>query len=212
MTAVALVRQPPLLPLPPVTELEDQFVREYLALGGNATRAYMRVRPQVKPLTARTEGSRLLAKPNVQEHLAHLRREMQQHARLTPDQIILDLENLLLADIGEIWEPIPGTNGRMRLRPLDELTPEQRRAIQEYSVTPTQTGESRKVKLYSRVDVAKLLLEVHGKLRKVVEHEGEVVHRVMALPAAQPTPEEWAKQFAPRLPAPARPKAEEIQE
>lgn len=47
---------------------QEKFARAY-AICGNATRSYLKANPNVSYDTARTEGSKLLAKPEIQEKI-----------------------------------------------------------------------------------------------------------------------------------------------
>ena len=52
--------------------LEEAFPLEYLRNGLNATKAYKAIKKTSTDITARTEGSRVLAKPNVRERINDL--------------------------------------------------------------------------------------------------------------------------------------------
>lgn len=50
----------------------ERFIREYIACGYIGQRAYLKLRPHVKPKTAQVEASKLLSLPIVQEELKRL--------------------------------------------------------------------------------------------------------------------------------------------
>jgi hypothetical protein len=110
------------------------------------------------------------------------------------------LSAIARVDYSDVFEPIPGTKWHV-VGSLDDIPPEARLAIQEIRLVPTQHGVQTQVKLYSRTEALDMLNKMSGEYKKVVQHEGEVFHRVMALPAKQPSEQEWRELYAPKLPA-----------
>lgn len=195
-----------------LTPIEEQFALAYFRNGGNAGKAYREVRPDVAASTGYTEGWKLLRKPEIQAAIEALRQELRERVQVDTEVIAQRLKAVALGELREIvsWhEPVIGADGQpmmignqvvrggLDLKPSSELTPEQAALIEEISFTPNAYGTSRKVKLQNRVAAAKLLLELRGELVKNVKVEGEVTHRVMALPAEQPSTEEWTARYAP---------------
>jgi phage terminase small subunit len=78
-------------------ELALAFAQQYL-LDLNATQAYLRCRPDAKPNSARTNGARLLANANVQEHIATLQAERQKRYEVTADAVIQELAACAFSD------------------------------------------------------------------------------------------------------------------
>lgn len=189
-----------LLPRPALDEHEEKFAIEYVALGGNATQAYLRAKPTVKVTTAGQEGYKLLKKPHVVDRIAELRRELSARDQMSLEERRRVLESIARADQSDIWETVPGPHGGLRLKPLDELTPEQRHAIQEMDIVPNQFGIRRRVKLYSRLDAIDQLNRMDGLYKQPVEREREV-HWVVVL-QRELSPDEWAAKYAQRLPTP----------
>jgi hypothetical protein len=66
---------------------------------------------------------------------------------ITPEQVLEEYAHIALADVTHIvsWDP----NGRLTVRPLEELSPNDRAAIAEISTAGTSGGELR-VKLYDK--------------------------------------------------------------
>lgn len=184
-------------------EIAERFCREYVATGGNATQAYLRVRRatggEVTYGSANELARRLLQKVVVQERIAAIRADLAGRARLSLAERYAVLESIAYADPLDVWEPGPG--GKMFLRPLDEIPPEARLAIQEIVVEQTKDGPRRRAKMHSRTEAIEILNKMDGVYKQTVQHEGQVEHWVMALPATQPSVEEWRMRFAPQLPA-----------
>lgn len=84
--------------LPPKVEL---FIAEYL-VDLNASRAYMASHPGVKDTTARTEGCKLLANPNVQERIAAERAKTAQRLEITREEWLSELVGIFRADVNEL--------------------------------------------------------------------------------------------------------------
>lgn len=70
----------------------------------NGTQAYLRCKPNVKEITARTEASKLLAKPNVQAELARLRAESAARTTISADMAIREAWAIAMADPRELME------------------------------------------------------------------------------------------------------------
>jgi len=85
---------------------EERFAREYL-LDLNATRAYLRVFPDVKPDSARTLGARMFAKVHIKARITELQTEM--HKALEERNKINAqwIENRLVENIGRAMQATP---------------------------------------------------------------------------------------------------------
>jgi phage terminase small subunit len=195
-----------------LSPIEEQFALAYFRNGGNAAEAYRTVKPDVTKASAWELGSRMLRRVGVKAAIEALRQELRERVPVDTEVIAQRLKAQALGNITDVlrWgEPLTTPDGKpvevagqvvrggLELVPSSELTPEQAALIEEIEISPTEHGVKRKVKLVNRTAAAKLLLELRGELVKNVKVEGEVVHRVMALPTKQPSREEWAAQFAP---------------
>jgi phage terminase small subunit len=187
----------------PLTIREEKFCFEYLATGGNGTQAFLRVNPLMTDGSAHVAANRLLRKATVQARIAELRQELASREVMSLAERRARLTAIGRGDQSDIWETLPG--GRQRMRPLDEMTPQQRLAIQELIEEEGRYGPKRKVKLYSSVDAIDLLNRMDGLYRQTVVHTGELRH-VMALPRKQPTDGEWLERYTPKLPPGLAPK------
>lgn len=86
-----------------ITPNEDRFIAEYL-IDQNATQAYLRVFQNAKATTARTEGSRLLAKPNISEKIEKLKKERLDRLLIDGDKVVEEAYLVGMADMRELVE------------------------------------------------------------------------------------------------------------
>jgi phage terminase small subunit len=138
----------------PKTDRKDKierFVEEYL-VDLNATQAYLRSHPGVTDGTARTESSKLLAKPDIQDAIALAKKKRSNRTRVTQDRIVRELELLAFSDLSKLasW----GSDG-VELMSSKLLKPSQRRVVSE--VSSGQYGP--KLKLHSKIRALEVLLE-----------------------------------------------------
>lgn len=97
------VEAKPRAPAHGLTDLVDRFVNEYL-IDLNGTQAYLRVKPGSKETTARTEASKLLAKPNVAAAVAKAKAERAARTEITADTAIREAWAIMTADPRELME------------------------------------------------------------------------------------------------------------
>jgi hypothetical protein len=138
-----------------LTDEEALFVEAYLGNGGNATRAYRTVRPQVKNGSAGTEGWRMLQLPQVQAALQARRQEWFTRLEMGGDEALALIALRARADIGEFFDekgnplPIPRLPAALRL------------AIKSWKPDGT-------VVLYDALKAAELMAMATGRLRSTV--------------------------------------------
>jgi len=120
-------------PLPPLTPSEQRFVDEYL-IDQNATRAYRAAFPESTYHTARTEGSRLLAKPNIRREVKAGRDAVQKRSQVSADAVVREARRLAFADPLYLFEDDGETPRNIRSIPL-----ETRRAIAAVKVRRERT-------------------------------------------------------------------------
>jgi hypothetical protein len=77
-------------PLKALTPFEADFVREYRNQGYNATKTYLKLKPDVQENTAKVNGCMLLQRPAV----ALAVRQPVQSSKTTKDKLILDAERV----------------------------------------------------------------------------------------------------------------------
>lgn len=198
MTAVQPIDPSKQLPVE-LTDQEELFCLEYVANGGNATRAYLRVKPTTKYGAARTGASYWMARPSIQARIAEIRAGLAHEAEVALVDLAKKLKAIAFTDLRDVAE-FDGV--KLTLKPFDELTPDAIYALDEVSTEPSEWGRKLKFKLQDRRAALRDLAELFGFIKKEIKVgvEGEVRH-VMALPQAQPTAEEWRQQYAPKLPA-----------
>lgn len=102
-----------------LTEKEEHFCREYVCDAGlNATRAYRTAFPSVSYTTARTEASKLLAKPNISARILELKQERYQYLEITTERVLTEIAKSAFCDIREFFYD----DGR--IKPLSEIDPD----------------------------------------------------------------------------------------
>jgi phage terminase small subunit len=133
----------------------ERFVEEYL-VDLNGTQAYLRSHPGAAENTARTEASRLLAKPDIQEKIFLAKKARSKRTAVTQDKVVRELARIAFSDMRHFakW----GSRG-VGVRRSSSLTTSQARAVSEIS----ETKYGVKLKLHSKVRALEILLE-HTKL------------------------------------------------
>lgn len=86
-----------------LSDLEARFVKEFI-VDLNATQAYLRSKPGAKETSARTESSRLLAKPNVAAAVRVAIDERAKRTDITADRVIREAWAIMTADPRELME------------------------------------------------------------------------------------------------------------
>lgn len=141
-------------------ESENRFVDEYL-VDLNASAAYKRSHPGVADGTARTEGARLLAKPDIQEKISAAKAARSRRTQVTQDRVIKELSRIAFLDIGKAFAP--GGD----LQDPREMPASVRRAMKGFEVTEIwnrgeQVGQVKKVRFEGKTRALEILLE-HAK-------------------------------------------------
>jgi phage terminase small subunit len=177
-----------------LSPIEERFALAYFRNGGNASKAYREIRPDVARSTSYEEGSKLLRKPEIKAAIETLRLGLRNRVQLDTEVLAQRLLGQATGNITDVVEW--GGTTRMAVKPSAELTPEEAALIEEIEEVPTEHGRRTKVKLVNRTAAARLLLELRGELVKQVKVDADVVHRVVALPEKL-SREQWAEQYAP---------------
>ncbi len=86
-----------------LSDLEARFVKEFI-VDLNATQAYLRSKPGAKETSARTESSRLLAKPNVAAAVRVAIDERAKRTDITADRVVREAWAIMTADPRELME------------------------------------------------------------------------------------------------------------
>lgn len=119
-----------------LTDNQLRFVREYVACR-IATQAYMRAftTPDFTPAynTARTEGSRLLANPDIKAEIEAASEVHKKECGFSTNKVLREYALCAFVDKVEYFEPDPHT-GLPRPRHWDKISPAMRRVIQSIKV------------------------------------------------------------------------------
>ncbi len=79
-----------------LSHIEQMFIAEYIANGGNGTQAYIAVHPNAKPRSAAVSATRLLQKPALEDALqAHSDKRMEANTDSTKtetDDVVLHIK------------------------------------------------------------------------------------------------------------------------
>jgi phage terminase small subunit len=180
----------------PKTDRKDKierFVEEYL-VDLNATQAYLRSHPGVTDGTARTESSKLLAKPDIQDRIAAAKLKRSNRTRVTQDRIVRELARIAFVDLRRAYDK------RGELLAVPDLPADVARAIagvdveDEYDCEDGPGGDKRwtatrakKLKLQSKIRALEVLLE-HVK---TTDGDGKDLAETFAELAAEA--EDWEK-------------------
>jgi phage terminase small subunit len=122
----------------PLNPLQKKFCHEYLIdfCGKEAA-----IRAGYSPKGAAVAASRMLKVPHIAMYLQKLMKHIQPDIRVTTDRVLNELARLAFHDPGDYFKRV---KGKLVLKDIDELTSDQRAAVQEYD-------PSKKIlKLYSK--------------------------------------------------------------
>lgn len=120
--------------LPPLTEKELRFCREYAA-SPNGTQAYLRAfGKKVTYGSANELARRLLQKVAVKAEIAAARKEYLKQVRLDATRVLQGLIEIAFFDPDDCFESDESNGGLPRPRPWEEITAATRRAIKSVKV------------------------------------------------------------------------------
>lgn len=164
--AKRLDRIQPIEDMPPLTDQAFRFAQEYM-IDCNAAQAA--IRAGYSRASARQRAYELMQDPRVQQLIEEARAQLAEEFQLERETIARELAALGFANMGDYIEV--GDDGEPRIR-FANLSPAQRRAIQEVTIEVPEKGPRRiKLKLHDKraalVDLAKLLgyhreIHLHG--------------------------------------------------
>ena len=101
-----------------LTDKEDRMCREFLANGEIQVRAFMQVYRGYSYDNARTESSKVFAKPHIKSRIKELREERNKRLEITADKVLSEIAKLAFYDPRDFFD----SDGR--LKPIDELDPD----------------------------------------------------------------------------------------
>lgn len=126
-----------------------EFVTDF-----NATRAAVAAGYSKK--TARSQGSRLLTRVDVQEYISTLTRKVTKKYELTSNRIVEEMMRIAFSDLRDVME-WAGTT--VKLKDSKELTDAAAVCISEVSISETTKSWNMKVKMYDKIAALKFLHE-----------------------------------------------------
>lgn len=109
--------------------------------------------------SAQANGSRLLAKPNVQTYIQFLQKKAEVEAGVNNVRVLRQYSAIAFSNITDYIEI---SNESVRLKDIEKLSPDKQSAIAEISVNPGQFGNSYKVKLHPKMPALAFLTEHLG--------------------------------------------------
>jgi phage terminase small subunit len=127
-----IVKEPELL-----TDKEDRLCREFLANGEIQVRAFMQVYPGQSYDNARTESSKVFAKPHIKSRIKELRDERNKRLEISADKVLAEIAKLSFYDPRDFFD----SDGR--LKPIDELDPDHAAVIAGIETTHKVVGEGK---------------------------------------------------------------------
>lgn len=136
-----------------LTGKEERFCYEY-CIDRNATKCAIRVGYSQR--TARSIGSTLLTKVNIQNKLREIRTNLAKAAGISALRIIKEHEKIAFLNTGKLRD------GWFTPSNYDSLTDDQKSCIQEISTTPGKHGDSLKVKVYDKQKSLESLADLLG--------------------------------------------------
>lgn len=124
--------------LEPLTEKEEWLCREFVAdFAENQVRAYMHVYGTENYNSARTESSKVFAKPNIKIRIKELREERNKRLEISGDRVLQEIAKLSFYDPRGFFD----TDGR--LKPIDEIDPDHAAVIAGIETLHKIVGEDK---------------------------------------------------------------------
>lgn len=149
----------------------ERFCQEYV-IDLNITRAATDASFSKK--TARTIGSKLLTRIDVEKRIAELMEERAKRTQTTQDQVIEELKILAHSDFRDFGTVINELGvDRLKLKTFDKIEGNATRAIKSISEKITKTGVQLNFKLHGKTPALELLARHLGMLIERHELTGE---------------------------------------
>ena len=165
----------------PLSEKEELLCREFVCdFAENKTRAYHHVWPNVTYDSARSLAPKVFAKVSIKKRIAELREERNKRLEIKGDRVLAEIAKLAFYDPRSFFD----SDGR--LKPIDELDPDQAAIIGGIETLHKITGDDKDcLAVITKIKLADkgANLERLGKHLKLftdrTEHEGEVTLRIV---------------------------------
>jgi phage terminase small subunit len=155
-----------------LTPREESFAQSFAECKNAAEAARTAGAP---PKASAAVGAELLGRPQVQARVGALLREQSRNARITADEVMLELKRIALLDPADLYRP-DGT-----LLNIHEMPLHARRAIREVEVVEqfervdgqrVFTGYARKVKVFDKLNAIQMAMKNLGLLVDKLEVAG----------------------------------------
>lgn len=168
-----------------------RFAEEYV-VDFNAGAAYLRAgyKSSTKSAASRS-ASALLKKPEVKALVDNLLQKKTNRTEITQDRVLEEGFNLLTSDIRNYltWH-----DGGIKIKPSDELTEEEAKAIASIEIIESVTAEGDivrrvKLKLFNKASILPTVGRFLGMDKQVIDHRVE--YGAIKIPAMA-SREEWA--------------------
>lgn len=140
-------------------ELEEAFALAYIANGGNATKAYLEIKPDVQRTTAAVEGSRLLRNPKVRRLVDDARAERFAVLEMEADEAVALISLSARADIGDAYDEAGN------LLPVWQWPDVLRLAVK--GIKPGPFGDT--ITLHDGLKARELMAQIQGRLKNTLE-------------------------------------------
>ncbi|MCK5606323.1 terminase small subunit [Candidatus Pacearchaeota archaeon] len=157
---------------------QEKFAIQYSS-HFNATKAAKEAGYSEK--SARQQGSENLSKPYIKDRIKEI-----VDSKISDERIKNELANIAFSDITDIVDKTG------RLKPLEDLTPEQRACISEISETHGVVTHKKTLKLHNKLPALSKLVEIKGLVKTKIEHSGEIKGGVLVVKEI-PSMEDWVK-------------------
>lgn len=153
---------------PELTTKQADFVRAFLANGGNATEAA--VSAGYSQRTAKSVGHENLTKPDIRQRVDDERRKLARSAEITAEEVAMRLAWLARSDPADFYEV--GPRG-VTVKDTSQLSEAQRYALREAAQTVSDSGGSIKIKIADPKPALDTLAKWLGMLVTKHEHTGK---------------------------------------
>lgn len=157
-----------------LTKNQQLFCHEYLKMGMNGTKAYMKVYKSCKKEeTARTNASRLLTKANIKNYISELQNKVEEKAVVSIGNIVDELAAIAFIDRTGISSI---DNNDVKMTNTDKLTKNQKKVIASYKETKYGVA----VETYDKLKALELLGKYLGMFKETVKIENPEATKILS--------------------------------